>query len=90
MVDSDYGREVDVILFSFGEEDFEVKLGDASAQLGSKSMRTPETEEVNSLDQTGRGNKGYGRTGIQSIQQTMSIQFESLSAIQHRINYQRR
>lgn len=33
VIDEDYRGEIDIILFNFGEQDFEVKIGDRIAQL---------------------------------------------------------
>ena len=69
VVDEDYKGELGVILFNFGEEDFKINMGDKIAQLIFEKMKTPEVVEVDSLEETGRGEKGFGSTGIKSEEQ---------------------
>lgn len=64
VIDSDYRGNVGVILFNFGEQEFEVKKGDRIAQLILERIVTPEVKEVDSLEETVRGNGGFGSTGI--------------------------
>ena len=64
MVDSDYRGELGVILFNFGEEDFIVNMGNKIAQLIFEKIKTPTIQETNDLDDTRRGDKGFGSTGI--------------------------
>ena len=66
VVDSDYRGELGVILFNFGDEKFLVNMGDNIAQLVFEKMKTPPVKETNELDGTGRGDNGYGSTGISS------------------------
>ena len=63
MVDSDYRGEIGVILFNFCNIDFIVNMGDRIAQLIFEKINTPVIKEMNDLEGTGRGEKGYGRTG---------------------------
>ena len=53
-----------VILFNFGDSDFEVKRGDRIAQLICERIYLPELEETQVLDKTERGANGYGSTGV--------------------------
>ena len=53
-----------MILFNFGNEEFAVNMGDKVAQLIFEKIKTPEIKEVNELEETGRGSKGYGSTGL--------------------------
>lgn len=66
VVDYDYRGNVGVILFNFSDVDFEVKVGDRIAQLILERIVTPEVVEVESLDETERGEGGYGSTGVKS------------------------
>ena len=69
VVDEDYRGELGVILFNFGDEDFKINMGDKIAQLIFEKIKTAEVVEVDSLEETGRGEKGFGSTGIKSEEQ---------------------
>ena len=68
VIDSDYRGELGVILFNFGNEDFVINQGDKVAQLIFEKIKTPTVKEVDSLEGTGRGDRGYGSTGISGSQ----------------------
>ena len=72
VVDSDYRREVGVILFNHGDQDFEVKMGDRIAQLIFEKINTPPVEEVQDLDDNVSGFGGFGSTGVKSRNDTSS------------------
>ena len=63
VIDPDYRGNVCVLLFNFGEEDFEVKTGDRIAQIILERIYFPTLEEVGTLDDTLRGAGGFGSTG---------------------------
>ncbi|NXB15190.1 DUT protein, partial [Rhagologus leucostigma] len=63
VIDEDYRGNVGVVLFNFGKETFEVKRGDRIAQLICERIYYPELEEVEALDDTERGEGGFGSTG---------------------------
>ncbi|KAM6058398.1 deoxyuridine 5'-triphosphate nucleotidohydrolase, mitochondrial isoform 1-T1 [Chlamydotis macqueenii] len=63
VIDEDYRGNVSVVLFNFGKESFEVKKGDRIAQLICERICYPELEEVDALDDTERGEGGFGSTG---------------------------
>ena len=63
-VDSDYRADVGVILINLGQEDFVVNDGDRIAQLVIAKYETAEWEVVEELDETERGEGGYGHTGV--------------------------
>ncbi|NXM27004.1 DUT protein, partial [Oxyruncus cristatus] len=63
VIDEDYRGNVGVVLFNFGKETFEVKKGDRIAQLICERIYYPELEEVDALDDTDRGEGGFGSTG---------------------------
>ncbi|NWS95292.1 DUT protein, partial [Mionectes macconnelli] len=63
VIDEDYRGNVGVVLFNFGKETFEVKKGDRIAQLICERIYYPELEEVEALDDTDRGEGGFGSTG---------------------------
>ena len=63
-VDSDYRADVGVILINLGQEDFVVNDGDRIAQLVIAKHERAEWEVVEELDETERGEGGYGHTGV--------------------------
>lgn len=62
-IDSDYRGEIQVILMNAGDADFEIARGDRIAQLVVAPVVRPEWVEVESLDETSRGEGGFGHTG---------------------------
>jgi dUTP pyrophosphatase len=62
-VDSDYRGELKVVLANFGDEDFVVRRGDRIAQLVIAPVVKAMFAVVPSLDETPRGEGGYGSTG---------------------------
>lgn len=66
VVDADYRGPVGVVLFNFGEEDFEVSVGDRIAQLILEQVSMADATEVDSLEETERGEGGFGSTGVKA------------------------
>ncbi|XP_002877532.2 deoxyuridine 5'-triphosphate nucleotidohydrolase [Arabidopsis lyrata subsp. lyrata] len=64
VIDADYRGPVGVILFNHSDVDFEVKFGDRIAQLIIEKIVTPVVVEVEDLDDTVRGDGGFGSTGV--------------------------
>ena len=64
VVDWDYRGEVQVGLINHGEEPFHVENGDRIAQLVLLPVLTPELRETQELSGTGRGEGGFGSTGV--------------------------
>lgn len=62
-IDSDYRGEVKVILINLGERRFTVRRGDRIAQLVIAPVAQARWVEAQSLDETGRGAKGFGSSG---------------------------
>lgn len=62
-IDSDYRGEIKVILINLGTEDFHINAGDRIAQLVFIKHEIVELVEVEYLDDTERGNGGFGHTG---------------------------
>lgn len=62
-VDSDYTGEIKVILINHGKADFVIYRGDRIAQAVFNEVVIPELFEVNELEKTERGSKGFGSTG---------------------------
>ena len=65
-IDSDYRGELKVILMNAGTEPLTIKRGDRIAQLVVAPVVRADWQEVSSLDDTERGEGGFGHTGIDS------------------------
>lgn len=63
-IDSDYRGEVKVIMINLGQSDFVVQRGDRIAQLVVSPVAQVVVVEVDSLSSTGRGEGGFGSTGV--------------------------
>lgn len=66
-IDSDYRGEVKIILGNMGNEDFTVERGMRIAQMVVAKHEQPTIELVTSLDETERGEGGFGSTGVQKV-----------------------
>lgn len=62
-IDSDYRGEVKVILINHGAEAFDVRRGDRVAQLVLAPVTRASWLKVDELDETARGEGGFGSTG---------------------------
>jgi dUTP pyrophosphatase len=62
-IDSDYRGEVKVILANLGAEPFEIRRGERIAQLVPAPVQRAAFREVDDLDATTRGARGFGSTG---------------------------
>lgn len=63
VIDADYRGELKVLLFNLGEITFDVRKGDRIAQLVLERIATPPVVKVESLEDTQRGDGGFGSTG---------------------------
>jgi len=63
-IDSDYRGDVGVILANISQEDFVVNPGDRIAQMIINKVERAEFELVEFLDETERGEGGFGHTGV--------------------------
>lgn len=66
-IDPDYRGELTVILVNLGDVEVEIEEGMKIAQLLILPVAHVKVTEVESLDETPRGNKGFGSTGIKKI-----------------------
>lgn len=64
-IDSSYRGDIGIILENRGTEPFEVRQGDKIAQLVLQEVPIIEWIPVESLDETERGEGGFGHTGVQ-------------------------
>jgi dUTP pyrophosphatase len=62
-IDSDYRGELKVILINLGPEPFAIRRGDRIAQLVLAPVVQASFLEVSELDETVRGEGGFGSTG---------------------------
>ncbi|MEN7538372.1 dUTP diphosphatase [Aurantiacibacter flavus] len=63
-IDSDYRGEVKVILVNLSEDNFAIQRGDRIAQLVLAPVTLAQWDEVEELDETARGEGGFGSTGV--------------------------
>ena len=63
VVDAGYTGTIKVMMFNDGLMDKEFRVGDKIAQLVILPIETPELEEVSSLEETERGDNGFGSSG---------------------------
>ena len=63
VIDSGYRGEVKIVLLNTNKEDFEITEGDKIAQILIQKIEQAEIEEVQDLDDTTRGEGGFGSTG---------------------------
>ena len=64
VIDSDYRGEICVGLINHGEEPFEVRRGDRIAQMMFMPVETANFIITDTLDETERGEGGFGHTGV--------------------------
>jgi dUTP pyrophosphatase len=62
-IDADYRGEIKIILINFSQEDFIVNQGERIAQMIISSYKQITWEEVVQLDESERGEGGFGHTG---------------------------
>ena len=63
VIDADYRGPVGVVMFNHSEEDLKIEVADRVAQLVIEQISMAPLTEVDSLDDTERGEGGYGSTG---------------------------
>lgn len=63
VIDEGYTGSITVKLYNLGSEPYTVHKGDRIAQLVIMEYKTPEIELVSYLDETERGDGGFGSTG---------------------------
>jgi len=62
-IDSDYRGEIKIIMINFGKEDFVIQPAERIAQLVVSKVYTAKFIETNELNNTSRGEGGFGHTG---------------------------
>lgn len=63
-IDADYRGEIGVLLINLSQEDFVINDGERIAQMIFARHEQGEFVEVKVLDETERGEGGYGHTGV--------------------------
>lgn len=63
-IDSDYRGELKIPVINFGNESFTINNGDRIAQLVITSYERVAPIMVSDLDETDRGEGGFGHTGV--------------------------
>lgn len=63
-VDSDYRGEIKIILINLSGEEQVIKHGDRIAQMIISKVEKVKWENVQQLNETQRGNGGFGHTGV--------------------------
>jgi dUTP pyrophosphatase len=64
VVDAGYRGEVQVVLINLSREPFEIKAGMKIAQMLIQAVQAVEIAEAEELDDTSRGEGGFGSTGL--------------------------
>ena len=62
-IDADYRGEIGVILINLSDSDFKIDSGDRIAQMVIAKHETVSWKAVDKLDESLRGDKGFGSTG---------------------------
>ena len=63
-IDADYRNEVGVIIINHSNDTFTINPGDRIAQAVFNKVEYVELEKVDELDETERGEGGFGHTGV--------------------------
>jgi dUTP pyrophosphatase len=64
VIDSNYRGEVQVVLTNLGKMPYQVEKGSKIAQIIISKVEAPEIEEAHIDDQTERGERGFGSSGL--------------------------
>jgi len=63
-IDSDYRGEIGILLINWGRDPFVVRRGQRIAQMVISRVYRAQLVEVDVLDETQRGDGGFGHTGL--------------------------
>lgn len=63
-IDSDYRGEIGIIVINWGQRPFTIRRGDRIAQMIITKVYQADILEVGVLDSTGRGEGGFGHSGV--------------------------
>lgn len=62
-IDAPYRGSLGIVLFNVTDDDYHIRRGDRIAQLVVTKIARPVVEQVDALDDTDRGDGGFGSTG---------------------------
>jgi dUTP pyrophosphatase len=74
VVNSDYCREIKILLFNHGTEPFEVTQGMRVTQLILENYSSLPIVQVDILLETQRGHSGFGSTGLQEMAEASAVE----------------
>jgi len=86
VIDSDYRGEVKVVLANLGDQPYQVEKGDRIAQLIIEKFDNRELQEVTELDDTERGDQGFGSSnatmdqGVKGQKAKPKVEINEISA----------
>ena len=63
-IDADYRGEIGIILINLSDKNFEINNGDRICQMIINKHETVSWKNVKILEESGRGEGGFGHTGI--------------------------
>lgn len=63
-IDADYRGEIKVLVINLGDKEYILKRGERIAQMVFASVQQVDLVEVQVLDETRRGEGGFGHTGV--------------------------
>lgn len=63
-IDADYRGEIGIIVINLSDQPYVINDGDRICQMVIKQYSHVEWEEVDSIDETVRGEGGFGHTGV--------------------------
>lgn len=64
IIDSDYRGPIKVLLYNHSDDPYKIEMHDKIAQMALIKIATPEIELVDSVNETDRGENGFGSTGV--------------------------
>lgn len=64
VLDSGYRGEIKIALLNISSKDYEIKQGQKIAQILIQKVSQPKIEEVLDLENSQRGEKGFGSSGL--------------------------
>jgi len=64
VIDSSYRGEVGVVIINLGDQEYRVEKNTKIAQMLVQRIENVEIEEVNNLENSSRGEGGFGSSGI--------------------------
>jgi len=64
VIDSSYRGEIKIALLNIGSQNYEIKKGEKIAQILIQPISQGEIEEVFELNESSRGERGFGSSGL--------------------------